>query len=105
MYVRLNIKPIFTMHQIYLNNIAENLRQRIKENLQPIQEPKIETEVIHGDPIKVIFDYVKQKSISMVALTSHGTSGFRSWAMGSVAEKVVRGVGHPHSSHSDQRRT
>ena len=83
------------MHQIYLNNIAENLRQRIKENWQPSREPKIQAEVILGDPVKVIFDYVKQKSISMVALTSHGTSGLRAWAMGSVADKVVRGVGVP----------
>ena len=83
------------MHQIYLNNIAENLRQRIKENSQPGREPKVQAEVILGDPIKVIFDYAQQKSISMVVLTSHGTSGFRAWAMGSVADKVVRGVGIP----------
>ena len=58
------------MHQFYLNNIAENLRQRIKETWQTSGEPKIQVEVIPGEPVKVIFDYVKQKSISMVALTS-----------------------------------
>jgi len=83
------------MHQIYLNNIAENLRQEIKENWQSNQEPKIQTDVIPGDPTKVIFDSVKQNSIDMIVLTSHGTSGFRAWAMGSVADKVVRGVGVP----------
>ena len=88
-------KAYLRMHQLYLNNIAENLRQRIKENWQPSGEPKIQVEVILDDPVKVIFDYVKQKSISMVALTSHGTSGLRAWAMGSVADKVVRGVGIP----------
>ena len=88
-------KEHLRMHQLYLNNIAENLRQRIKENWQPSGEPKIQVEVIIDDPVKVIFDYVKQKTISMVALTSHGTSGLRAWAMGSVADKVVRGVGIP----------
>jgi nucleotide-binding universal stress UspA family protein len=83
------------MHQLYLNNIAENLRQRIKENWQPSGEPKIQVEVILDEPVNAIFEYVKQKSISMVALTSHGTSGLRAWAMGSVADKVVRGVGIP----------
>ena len=88
-------KAYHRMHQIYLNNIAENLRQQIKENWQPSGEPKVQAEVIVDDPIKAIFEYVKQKSINMVALTSHGTSGLRAWAMGSVADKVVRGVGVP----------
>jgi nucleotide-binding universal stress UspA family protein len=82
-------------HQTYLNNIAENLRQRIKENWQPSWEPKIQVDVILDEPVKAIFEYVKQKSISMVALTSHGTTGLRAWAMGSVADNVVRGVGIP----------
>ena len=83
------------MHQIYLDNISENLKLWIKENYHPRQEPKIQAEVMLGDPIAVIFDYVKQKSIGFVALTSHGTSGLREWAMGSVADKVVRGVDIP----------
>ena len=82
-------------HQLYLNNIADNLRQRIKENWQPAWEPKIQVEVILDEPVKAIFEYVKQKSISMVALTSHGATGLRAWAMGSVADNVVRGVGIP----------
>jgi nucleotide-binding universal stress UspA family protein len=88
-------KEYLRMHQLYLNNIAENLRQRIKENWQPSGDPKIQAEVILDDPIKVIFDYVKQNSINIVALTSHGNSGLRAWAMGSMADKVVRGVGVP----------
>jgi nucleotide-binding universal stress UspA family protein len=77
------------MHQMYLNNIADNLRKE----MQFSQGPKIKAEVILGDPVKVIFDYIKQKNIDLVALTSHGTSGFRSIAIGNVADKVVRGSG------------
>jgi nucleotide-binding universal stress UspA family protein len=83
------------MHQIYMDNMAESLKLWIRKNSKPGQEPKIQAEVILGDPIQVIFDYIKQKSISIVALTSHGTSGFREWAMGSVADKVVRRAGIP----------
>jgi nucleotide-binding universal stress UspA family protein len=83
------------MHQTYLNKAAENLKQKIKANWQPRQEPKIKTQVIIGDPVKVISDYVKQNAISMVALTSHGASGFKARVMGSVADKVVREVGIP----------
>ena len=88
-------KTDLSAHQLYLNNIAENLRQRIKENWQPSWDPKIQVEVIPDDPIKAIFEYVKQKAINIVALTSHGSTGLRSWAMGSVADNVVRGAGIP----------
>ena len=88
-------KEALSEHQRYLNNIADNLKQRIKENWQPSIEPKIQVDVIVEDPVKTIFDYVKEKSIGMVALTSHGATGLRALAIGSVADKVVRGVGIP----------
>jgi nucleotide-binding universal stress UspA family protein len=88
-------KEYLRMHQLYLKNVADNLKQRIKKDWQPSRETKIQVDVIIDEPVKAIFDYVKQKSISMVALTSHGTTGLRAWAMGSVADKVVRGVGVP----------
>jgi nucleotide-binding universal stress UspA family protein len=79
------------MHQIYLNVLAENLRKE----MQFSQGLKVRAEVITGDPDKVIFEYIKEKNIDMVALTSHGTSGFKSLTMGSIADKVVRGAGVP----------
>ena len=83
------------MHQTYLIKAAESLKQKIKANWQPRQEPKITAQVIIGDPIQVISDHVKQNAISMVALTSHGTSGFKARVMGSTADRVVREVGIP----------
>jgi nucleotide-binding universal stress UspA family protein len=88
-------KTYLRMHQIYLNNVAEELRSRLKADWQPSSDPRIQAEVILDEPVNAIFEYVKQKSISMVALTSHGSSGLRAWAIGSVADKVVRGVGVP----------
>jgi nucleotide-binding universal stress UspA family protein len=83
------------MHQIYLSSLANNLKLWIKERYLPDQEPKIQAEVILGEPTAIILDYIKQKSITAAVLTSHGTSGLRAWAMGSVADKVVRRAGIP----------
>jgi nucleotide-binding universal stress UspA family protein len=82
------------MHQIYLNTIVDGLQQSIKL-LNPDRSPKIQAEVISGDPAKIIFDYVKLKDINMVVLTTCGASGLRAWALGSVADKIVRNVGVP----------
>lgn len=81
------------MHQIYMNTIAEKLKQRIVQFSQGSRQAKVQAEVIVGDATKTIFDYVKLKSISMVAITSYGTSGIRPWAIGNVADKIIRGVG------------
>jgi len=83
------------MHQIYMDKMSDNFKQTLRENEQANEQLNIHTEIIPGDPTDVILDYVQKKAISMVAMTSHGTSGFREWAMGSVADKVVRGVRVP----------
>jgi nucleotide-binding universal stress UspA family protein len=83
------------MHQIYLSSIAENLRDGIKATNTGIREPKVFSEVLSGDPFKVIFDYVKQKDTGLVVATTFGTSGLRKLAMGNVADKLLRGLGIP----------
>jgi nucleotide-binding universal stress UspA family protein len=83
------------MHQIYLDGITDNFRNRVKEIFPASQEPKVRAEVISGEPTKVIFNYIKQNDINMVAMTTCGTSGIRIWALGSIADKVMRGVGIP----------
>jgi nucleotide-binding universal stress UspA family protein len=80
------------MHQIYLDHQADNLRKEIQEMWGPSQNPVLKSEVVTGEPAKTIMEYVQRNSISLVAVTTAGASGIRAWAMGSVADKVVRGV-------------
>jgi len=83
------------MHQIYLQNMAQSLIEQIRASRSANPEPQVFSEVVVGEPVKVISDYVKQKDINLIAMTTAGTSGFRQWAMGSVAEKVIRSVSIP----------
>jgi len=83
------------MNQTYIKSTADKLRQGIIELWNPGQEPKVQGEVVIGDAEKVILDYVKQKDINLVAMTTHGTSGIRPWSMGNIADKVIREVGVP----------
>ncbi|MBN1190408.1 MAG: universal stress protein [Dehalococcoidales bacterium] len=83
------------MHQIYMNTIAETLTKRIAQMTEGHSLAKVQAEVITGDATKIIFDYVKLKSIGMVIITTYGTSGIRPWAMGNVADKIIRGAGVP----------
>jgi nucleotide-binding universal stress UspA family protein len=83
------------MHQIYMNCMVDGIRSKMKESWKSSKELKVEAEVIVGDPIKLIFDYTKLKGIDLISLTTHGNSGFKPWALGNVADKIVRGSGIP----------
>jgi nucleotide-binding universal stress UspA family protein len=72
-----------------MNSIAEGMKKEAGSDI------KINAEVVIGDPSKIITEYAKLKEINLVVVTTHGISGFRPWAMGDVADKVVRGLGIP----------
>ena len=83
------------MHKIYLDSVETTLRKEIKDLWSLPGDPTIKSQILDGDPAPAIFDYIKQNNINLVAVTSNGASGLRSWAMGNVADKVVRGAGIP----------
>jgi nucleotide-binding universal stress UspA family protein len=83
------------MHQIYMNAVVEGISQKMKANWKSSKALKIQAEVVVGEAVKMVFDYIKLKDINLIALTTHGNSGFKPWAMGSVADKIVRGSGIP----------
>jgi nucleotide-binding universal stress UspA family protein len=45
-----------------------------------------------GNPAQAIIDYVSNGDRNIVVMASHGRSGLNRWAVGSVADKVVRGM-------------
>ncbi len=53
---------------------------------------KIEPEfaVKAGEPAQNIIDYVKEHSISLVVMTTHGHGGIRRLLLGSVTDRVIR---------------
>jgi nucleotide-binding universal stress UspA family protein len=83
------------MHQIYVNSIKAGILQQISDSWKANKAHTIQAEVVVGEPIKVVFDFAKLKGINLIALTTHGNSGFKPWSMGSVADKIVRGGGIP----------
>lgn len=52
----------------------------------------VKTEVQLGEPAGRIVQYVNDNPVDMIAMATHGRSGFSRMVMGSVAEKVLRGA-------------
>jgi nucleotide-binding universal stress UspA family protein len=50
----------------------------------------VETYVVEGDPATGILHVATTANVDLIAMTTHGRSGFVLWALGSVAERVIR---------------
>ncbi len=51
---------------------------------------KIGATTRNGNPAEGIVEYVSKGNVDLIVMASHGRSGFTRWAVGSVADKVVR---------------
>ncbi len=64
---------------------------------EPLREAGIAVElhVDIGDPTDVILEMTVKLAVDLVVMVTHGYSGLRRWALGSVTERVVRGATVP----------
>ncbi len=100
--------------QEYLEGVVWKVKQRVEEYRQKypdlaFEDPVVEIIMFNGNPPEVIADYVEGNAIDLTMMATHGRSGISRWAMGSVADKVIRGVTCPicliraRSSHDEVR--
>ncbi len=56
---------------------------------------KVESVILIGYPAEVIVEYADMKDVDLIIMATHGRSGIKRWALGSVADKVVRATDKP----------
>jgi nucleotide-binding universal stress UspA family protein len=70
----------------YLTGLAKQLKDK---------GLTVQWEVLRGSAASRIVEFARETPDSLVAMTTHGRSGFRRWVMGSVTDEVVRHTGEP----------
>lgn len=50
----------------------------------------IEGHVLRGDPAEMILEHARHQAVDLIVMTTHGRSGIARWALGSVADRIVR---------------
>ena len=86
----------YAKHEIYLEQITAvvtHATQRLLAN--PEQTLNIRSAVAVGLPAQEIVDYAEQVAASLIIMATHGRTGVTRWALGSVAEKVMRAGTRP----------
>jgi nucleotide-binding universal stress UspA family protein len=67
-------------------------QQRLQQIAESLLAKGLKTEIVtgRGDPATEIVRIAKEKGADMIVIATHGNTGWRHFAFGSVAEKVVR---------------
>ena len=79
------------MYQLYVEKMAALVKHNIESNPTATVEPVI----LSGKPAKEIIDYAEQNDVRLIIIASHGHTGIKSWAMGSVANNVLERTSVP----------
>ena len=83
---------------VLMTEVRESARQyldRVLERLQSEGISRVSTLLVEGDAARNIIDVAKRTPENLVALCTHGRSGFSRLVLGSVADRVVRESGDP----------
>lgn len=67
--------------QLYLDNIAHT---------PALKDIKVHKEAMSGEAAQRILDFAQSDDADLIIICSHGRTGFKRWAMGSIAQKVAR---------------
>lgn len=76
----------------YAHEVSDYLTDLARTASKGAQAPAVTTAVRQGDPASAILDYAAEHEIDVIVMSTHGRTGLRRWAYGSVTEKVVRGA-------------
>ena len=69
-----------------LGGLADELRQ---------QQVSVTPVAVEGFPAEAIIDVAARRQVDLIVMATHGYSGLRRWALGSVADKVLHAATTP----------
>lgn len=86
----------------YLDRAVETIWRRARKYRERVPDAKIEDPWVNtvilegsGNASEGIIDFVEHNKIDLTMMATHGRSGIGRWALGSVADRVARGVTRP----------
>ena len=96
-----NIAEMVPVHRAYiqqhLTKIVEDAKEAEKKYGadQGFKKVTARSEIIVGQPADEIISFAEKEKVDLILMSSHGLSGIKRWAMGSVADKVLRASNVP----------
>jgi nucleotide-binding universal stress UspA family protein len=99
-------------HQSYITRIADSTRRHVSKYVDNSANKEIIVEAAtrSGSPAEGILNFTSKGYPSLIIMATHGRSGISRWAVGSIADKIVRSTSlqpimliRAHGSHPEVR--
>jgi nucleotide-binding universal stress UspA family protein len=93
--VESQLQSLSSMSEFYVNKIAESVREQIQRGgkaaagKEATRLIEVKGNVVAGYPADEILRYAEKNKIDIILMATHGASGVRRWALGSVAYQVL----------------
>lgn len=86
------LMPVLSFEAALLEEMKEKADKKFEKIIEKYKTDgvKVVSRLDFGAPFKTILNYVDDQSIDLLVMGSHGASGFREFAIGSNAQKVIR---------------
>jgi nucleotide-binding universal stress UspA family protein len=83
--------------QEYMAKLEREAKRYLSRKKSPLGARGIKLNLVlrQGKPAETIIQYAEDKSVNLIALTTHGFSGITKWAYGSVASRIIEGSSKP----------
>ena len=80
-----------------LHTLSMRAGQELEEQAALLRDRclSVTTDVISGHPAEAIVDEAARQSVDLVVMATHGYSGLKRWALGSVTDKVLQAATTP----------
>jgi nucleotide-binding universal stress UspA family protein len=94
------VRP-FGLNMTHPDWVLDDALDRVNTHLSDIaagianEELKVDTLAVVGYPAEAIVDEAKRTHSNMIVMATHGYSGIRRWALGSIADKVLHETSTP----------
>jgi nucleotide-binding universal stress UspA family protein len=82
-------EEFFTEYQKKSTEIARDYLEKLAAKIGQAGL-SVSTAVVSGKPSEAILSYARENGIDLIAVSTHGRSGISRWALGSVADRLVR---------------
>ena len=88
--------PSFSRRKEYLDKVLDSTKGEMDKLLEkPGEETKIGSAVLVGHAAEEIVKYADKEDMGLIVIATHGRSGIKQWAMGSVASKIITATRRP----------
>jgi nucleotide-binding universal stress UspA family protein len=91
-------------HEEDLQRLAEQALKKIEKIMKP-HKVNWSPVVTKGDPVDKVVEIADQADVDLVMAVSHGISGFKRFLIGTVVERMARGLSRPFLVIRPKRRS